>query len=73
MINYLVIIAKQFMYCKKCQGLSCTIEGLKAEIKGIENIELFNAKQKQNLHSYIKRWSPVSTIAQNLKLNQAGI
>ena len=61
-VNFLVLVTKQFIFRKKCQNKKLSINELMYEYNLHRKIELYNAATNQTTKKCTKRWSPVSQI-----------
>ena len=59
-VNFIVLVTKQYIYRLRCQGMRPTVNGLQNEIKLMYNIEQIEAIQNVRLSKFKKRWSPVN-------------
>ena len=59
-VNFIVLVCKQFLYAKKCLGVKAHFKEL---LKVIDRIEKYNAKEKGRLHYHQCKWAPYTGIA----------
>ena len=58
-INYIVLIMKQYIYRQKCLDKPITFLGIVHEIRQIEKTELYTAKITCETGNHHKKWGPV--------------
>ena len=55
-VNFICLIAKQYIYSQKCLGKAITFPGLLSKIKSVENVEKYIAVKNGKINVHVKKW-----------------
>ena len=69
-VNFMCLIAKQYIYRCRCLGEKPTLIALVAQIRSVENVEKFIAKKNNKLHVHERNWNVSKVANQNINLNE---
>ena len=64
-INFICLVAKQFIYSQKCLRKMPHFNELQRLIKSIENVEKYIATKNQKIQMHVRKWSLTSQRAQD--------
>ena len=60
LINHILLIAKYYMYCRKCHNSVPSIRGFIAKAGRVFNIELHIAREKNRLLFHFQKWEKLT-------------
>ena len=59
-INFIILITKQYLYAQRCLKLPANFIELKARINMLKNTEYYIAKKNNNVTKHLAKWQPAS-------------
>ena len=60
LINHILLLAKYYIYCRKCHNSVPSIRGFIARARRVFNIELHIAREKNKLLFHLQKWEKVT-------------
>ena len=56
LINYIILLVKQYIYVQKCLKKECNYNGLSNYVESARRCEYYNAKQSLKVRTFVKKW-----------------
>ena len=60
LINHILLLAKYYIYCRKCHNSVPSIRGFIARARRVFNIELHIAREKNKLLFHFQKWEKLT-------------
>ena len=58
-VNFIILVAKQYIYSTKCVGGSLSCNSLKFKVNSIKQMEKYIAIKNQNVDKFVKKWGSI--------------
>ena len=56
-VNFIVLVAKQYLYAQRCLKLPVNVIEFKAKIKFYKDAELYIARKNNHVNKHLNKWS----------------
>ena len=57
--NFLILLAKQYIFGNKCQAITLTVKGFETIMKQRYQLEKYNALKENNIKGFYNKWDAI--------------